>query len=62
MVAFKGIYLGISFTAYPSVTGKSQIRTAAAFADIAAAVAAFVDASDAVAAAAASVDDAACTG
>ena len=61
-MAFKGIYLGISFTAHPSVTGKSQIRTAAASADIAAAaVAAFVDASDAVAAAA-SVDDAACTG
>ena len=61
-MAFKGIYLGISFTAYPLVTGKSQIRTAAAFADIAAAaVAAFVDASDTVAAAA-SVDDAACTG
>ena len=62
-MAFKDVFLGITFTAYPSVTGKSQIKTAAAFADIAAAVAAaaaFVDASDA--AAAASVDDAACTG
>ena len=53
-----GGFQGITFTAYPSVTGKSQIKTAAAFADIAAA-AAVVVASDVVAE---PVDDAACTG
>ena len=56
-------YFGITFAAHRSITGKSQIKTAVAFGNIAAAVAAFVVASGAVAAAAAeSVDDAACTG
>lgn len=46
-----------SLLQHPLVTGKSQIKRAAAFADIAAAAAAV--ATDAVAE---SVDDAACTG